>query len=276
VAQRLRAEEQAAAAIAQALRHAGLKARNVGVRAQSEPFHTRGVRADVFEPGRFDWRRLHHVEIDFAEPAAGPLVIGDGRYVGLGLMAPVKDAWRDVMSFPIKPEEGISLKDGPALIQAVRRALMALARDHEGRISPLFSGHAADGGPARNGHHEHIFLAADDADGDELVDRLIVAAPWTCDRTMHSRRADREWFDRTVSRLAQNPRRAARYGHDWPPRSVAQARRLDRAGPRVEEPNVLPAHPTSSTPRRGGGDIGRRHRARMQAQGLSATRCPDC
>ncbi|HMW30631.1 MAG TPA: type I-U CRISPR-associated protein Csb2, partial [Plasticicumulans sp.] len=32
---------------------------------------------------------LAHVEIDFAQPVAGPLVLGAGRHFGLGLMRPL-------------------------------------------------------------------------------------------------------------------------------------------------------------------------------------------
>src|SRR5262249_37316688 len=38
---------------------------------------------------RFTKERLWHVEIGFGRPVPGPLLIGDGRYLGLGLMAPV-------------------------------------------------------------------------------------------------------------------------------------------------------------------------------------------
>ncbi len=41
------------------------------------------------EETRFDKHRLWHVEIAFKEPVAGSLVIGDGRFLGLGVMAPV-------------------------------------------------------------------------------------------------------------------------------------------------------------------------------------------
>ena len=36
-------------------------------------------------------RRLVHVSLAFAEPVAGPLMLGSGRFVGLGLMRPVRD-----------------------------------------------------------------------------------------------------------------------------------------------------------------------------------------
>ena len=36
-------------------------------------------------------RRLVHVSVAFDQPVAGPLVLGAGRYFGLGLMRPVRD-----------------------------------------------------------------------------------------------------------------------------------------------------------------------------------------
>ena len=129
-------------------------------------------------PERFVARGLHHVEIAFAQAVRGPLVIGNGRYLGLGLMAPQKDILHDVLAFSIAPEN-IATANAASLLYAVRRALMALARDDNdnGHVPRLFSGHEREGAPARSGGHDHIFLAADDADGDGRIDRLIVAAP---------------------------------------------------------------------------------------------------
>jgi CRISPR-associated protein Csb2 len=137
------------------------------------------------------------VEIAFSNPVAGPLIIGDGRYLGLGLIAPVRDVWRDKIAFSLGLKPAVI--EAPALLRAVRRALMALSRDALGLVPRLFSGHEGDGGPARSGRHEHVFLAADDADGDGYIDRLIVAAPWACDLRYKPSRRDRERFDRVVS-----------------------------------------------------------------------------
>jgi CRISPR-associated protein Csb2 len=86
-----RGEEQqrAAAALVQALRHADIPAGAESIRLQREPFHTKGERVEAFAPGtRFPKERLWHAEIAFAEPVLGPLILGDGRYCGLGLLAP--------------------------------------------------------------------------------------------------------------------------------------------------------------------------------------------
>lgn len=51
---------------------------------------SRGTRAEVFSDGtRFEKEGLWHVEIRFDRALEGPLTIGDGRFLGLGLLAPV-------------------------------------------------------------------------------------------------------------------------------------------------------------------------------------------
>jgi CRISPR-associated protein Csb2 len=57
------------------------------------------------------------------------------------------------------------------------------------------------GRAAGSGQHEHVFLACTDSDGDGIIDRLIVAAPWAGDRSARSRQRDRATFDRIVSAL---------------------------------------------------------------------------
>jgi CRISPR-associated protein Csb2 len=84
---------RAAHALNQALRHAGVAARIDAVRLQREPFEGRGARAETFAVGtRFGKGRLWHVEVAFTAPMSGPLLIGDGRFLGLGLMAPTPAA----------------------------------------------------------------------------------------------------------------------------------------------------------------------------------------
>jgi CRISPR-associated protein Csb2 len=210
--ERMREEGRAAAAVVQSLRHAGVIARPEAIRVQREPFEGRGARAEAFANGkRFAKERLWHVEIVFAEPIRGPLVIGDGRYLGLGVMAPLRDAWREAATFPIPAQANIAVTDGKALVHAARRALMALSREGKDQVPRIFSGHEADGRPAAEGRHGHVFLAADDANGDGLIDRLIVAAPWVCDHSGNPPTwRDRAVFDRVVSALKEL--RAGRLG----------------------------------------------------------------
>ena len=62
-----------------------------GIRVQREPFEANGHRVEAFAVGtRFPKERLWHIEITFRDAVTGPLVIGDGRFLGLGVMAPTQ------------------------------------------------------------------------------------------------------------------------------------------------------------------------------------------
>jgi CRISPR-associated protein Csb2 len=166
---------------------------------------------ESFAPGtRFAKERLWHVEITFAQPVGGPLIIGDGRYLGLGLMEPVRASQRDLIVFRVPLDARVTLAEVPELLHAVRRAIMALARHSDGTVPPLFSGHEPSGAPAASGHHRHAFLACADLEGGGYVGRLIVAAPWACDRLARPGRGDRALFERIAGSLAEV--RAGRLG----------------------------------------------------------------
>lgn len=208
---RLRGQAKTIRTVAQALRHAGIAMPVESVRVQREPFDSNGIRAEEFAmPERFVARGLYHVEAVFAKGLRGPLVIGNGRYLGLGLMAPRKSVSNDVLMYSIVSERSIDVADTKPLLQTVRRALMSLSRDNNGDVPKLFSGHERQGSPARSGGHEHIFLAADDTNEDGCIDRLIVAAPWACDHTTKGSREDRACFDRVATTLTNV--RAGRLG----------------------------------------------------------------
>lgn len=208
-AERILGEAKAARAVMQALRHAGVTVPAESIRVQREPFDHNGTRAEDFGvPGRFAARGLHHVEIAFAQAVHGPLVIGNGRYLGLGLMAPRKNVWHDVLAFALPAE--VNASDARALLLAVRRALMALSKEESGNVPRLFSGHEDNGPPARSGRHEHVFLAADGVGSDGLITRFIVAAPWAADRRIKPWRDGRRRFDETTRRLTEL--RAGRLG----------------------------------------------------------------
>ena len=199
-------EAQAAGAVAAALRHAGVSAAVETVRVQREPFDGRGERAERFCADRFAARDLRHVEVSFAASVAGPLVLGDGRWLGLGVMRPVEEPQR----LRATGGEGLHLfqLDGPpvppgaveTLTRALRRAVMARAQEavlERGRREALpvfFHGHEEDGGPARDGSHAHLFFAFDPG-GENRPPRLAVIAPHRADhtrglrtRTRHERR----------------------------------------------------------------------------------------
>jgi len=88
-------EELVAVAVAQALRHAGVRARLLSIKPQREPFQMNGALAQDFASGtRFVPARLWHVELTLDRKITGPLVIGDGRFLGLGVMMPVAQSPR--------------------------------------------------------------------------------------------------------------------------------------------------------------------------------------
>lgn len=206
---RLQRERRARSAVVRALRHAGIRTEPVDIRVQREPFGPRGERAERFAGGsRFPKRSLWHVWIRFREVVGGPLILGDGRFCGLGLMEPI--ACRDdVFAFRLSGRK-FGMGDRAALVSALRRALMSLARDERGRVDRLFSGHEPEGGPDGTGHHAHVFLAADSSGGGHFIDRLVVFAPWAVDRKAKPGRNDRRHFDDTVRQL--NVLRAGRLG----------------------------------------------------------------
>ncbi len=83
-------EDRAVAAVMQSLRHAGYRETGAYVtRVQRVPFKSNGKRIEHFSHDtRFTKERLWHVELQFSEPIAGPLILGDGRFSGLGLFVP--------------------------------------------------------------------------------------------------------------------------------------------------------------------------------------------
>jgi len=164
----------AAGAILQALRHAGIRARVHLIRVQREPFEAKGSRAEAFAAGtRFVKERLWHAEITFSMHVRGPLLLGDGRYMGLGLMRPV-DAAEGVQALEIV--RGLR-KDAKvsAISAALRRAVMARVQSVLGKNEPLptfFTGHEPDGSPARGNAHRHLAFVPDLARS-----RLLIVAP---------------------------------------------------------------------------------------------------
>ena len=170
---------RAMAAVLQALRHAHVRAALAAVRVQREPFMGQGERAEAFASGpRFTRSRLWHVEVTFASPVAGPLVLGDGRFLGLGVMAPRAEP-PALHAFAIIG--GLTGAPDPlSLARALRRAVMARAQAVFGEgavLPPFFTGHDPDGRPARaepGGHLACVFDAG--------AARLLVVAPHVLER----------------------------------------------------------------------------------------------
>lgn len=166
-------EQRACAAVIQALRHAGVTAGVETIHVQREPFSGRGERAEAFaESTRFAKERLWHLELRFTQPLEGPLLIGDGRYLGLGLMAPERESI-GVLAYRI--ENGLAAAANPEqLAQALRRAVMARVQLQLGykALPAFFTGHAPNGSPLRDGNHRHLAFVAD-----VPARRLMIVAP---------------------------------------------------------------------------------------------------
>ena len=205
VRRRCEDEARASAVVVQALRHIGVRAKPSSIVVQREPLHRNGAMAEAFAHGsRFSPAAMWHVELEFLREVSGPLVLGDGRFCGLGLMEPVARDHCDLFALRLDPGVRVLRADGAALLLSLRRALMALARDDRGRVSRLFSGHEADGQPDRSPQHGHVFLAADAGEygQHEWIERLVVAAPWRVDRAKTPRYSAQRMFDRTVRALS--------------------------------------------------------------------------
>lgn len=171
--QRQMTEAAMAAALHQALHHAGWREAPVGIRLQHEPFAAPGARAGAFaRPPRFLAARLIHAELVFATPQSGPLSLGDVRFLGLGLFRPIRET-SGLLAFAVR--NGLEVGSGPAeLTRALRRATMARVQAALGRaaLPAFFSGHAADDAPLRPGDHRHLAYAFDPAGR-----RLLVISP---------------------------------------------------------------------------------------------------
>lgn len=182
-AEREAEERTAGHEVAQALRHAGIEGSLVRVHVQREPFEAHGLRAERFAQGtRFTKEALWHVELELDREVRGPLVLGDGRFLGLGLMAPVID--RGVFAFDVEgglPED----VDSTSLARSLRRAILARvqtvlrARDESG-VPSYFHGHAIDGEPLRAVRSTHLAFSVDAARS-----RLLIVPPHVLDGWDH-------------------------------------------------------------------------------------------
>ncbi|MGH7029534.1 MAG: type I-G CRISPR-associated protein Csb2 [Stellaceae bacterium] len=198
------------ALLRRAINDAGIEAAAIAtLRLRREPFGPHQPRADARWqlPRNSQGRRWLagkprlHAEIIFSTKRSGPLALGDGRYLGLGLMQPVRNAWRDLVAFGLASAPRVSTADREAFLGAVRRALMSRSRQPDGSVPRLFSGHESDGRPAQSGRHEHVFLSAADLDADEYLDALIVSSPWRCDHSVRLIPDDAVLFDLVVNSL---------------------------------------------------------------------------
>ena len=98
-------------------------------------------------------------------PVDGPLVLGNGRFLGLGLFAPVPSALGWVAFEIVDGLAPLGSVDAGGLARALRRAVMSRAQGIIGERNPLpalVSGHAPDGQPLRTqGRTGHLLFAFD-------------------------------------------------------------------------------------------------------------------
>jgi CRISPR-associated protein Csb2 len=208
-----RLDEEAAArfAVAQALRQAGMATKAQAIRVQREPFGSKDRPAADFAHGeRFGRERLWHVELRLDRAVRGPLVLGDGRYGGLGLMAPHQPAEPGadgMLGFRIIG--GLMTGADPRdVADAMRRAMMARVREALGvkdgqGLPAYFSGHEADGAKAADGSHRHLAIACDGG-------RIVVIAPH---RLMHRGETGQERQHRRALMQALRELTDLRAGH---------------------------------------------------------------
>lgn len=209
-----RDDAQAVRALQDALRHAGFDPAGVAITLRQAPHHRHGRRAADFADERFGDERLAHVELTFPEPVHGPLVLGDGRFLGLGLFAPAADARPDgslarqkwapsIQTFAIVGGAVLKADAVPAVVAAFRRAVMARVGDELGLPKDLplfFSGHEPDGAPAKADPHDHLYFALDPGS----PPRLLAIAPHRVDRRQPDRHeAERGVLDRALEGLSR-------------------------------------------------------------------------
>jgi CRISPR-associated protein Csb2 len=187
-----------------AIREVGIDLAEVeSIRLRREPFGARQPRADAAWrlPKNAEGRRWLagrprvHAEIVFTRARSGPLAIGDGRYLGLGLFHGVPDeppGRPEVARFRIPADRRPRVQQSVRIADVLRRALMS-----GGGHPPLeFSGHDV-GGPLRaDPAHGHAFFLPEDADGDGLIDHLVVYCRrgFSGDGVARLRRVDRLWW----------------------------------------------------------------------------------
>lgn len=158
--EREREELEAIHAARQALRHAGVRARVRNIEVQREPFSRNGTRAEAFAaPPRFPKERLWHLRLSFGDEVPRMPPLGDGRFVGLGLMRPERVSPPPILAFHIVG--GLEAPvDTAALARHLRRAVLARAQQRWGRrdLPWYITGHGRSGEPARGHQHLHYLV----------------------------------------------------------------------------------------------------------------------
>jgi CRISPR-associated protein Csb2 len=126
----------------------------------------------------------------FERSVDGPLLLGDGRFLGLGVMAPNTHERSAIYAFRVEPASDADLL---ALSRALRRAVMARAQEVLGtrKLERFSSGHEEDGSPATAGTHLAFHF-------DPVGQRLLVTAPEALERSGASSRFERNTIERAL------------------------------------------------------------------------------
>lgn len=180
-AERVYEQHIAAASIIQALRHAEIREQPVAVKVQREPFEGNGERVEAFaNRTRFYSRSLWHAEITFLKPLSGPLVVGDGRFFGLGVMVPNALKRTHVAQFVLDSTVLPQITEALPVAESARRILMGIggrmfsAPDGSRGRSDVFSGKNENGRPLEG--HGHAYYLPTDEDQDGYIDHLTIIA----------------------------------------------------------------------------------------------------
>jgi len=165
---RAQQEVQFHRAVRVAVRQAGYP-KPSSITVQTEPFGGYALPARSYADGtRFHPSRFIHVALRFPEPVAGPVIIGDGRFLGLGLLESVDVVKADKYAFLLQP--ATPLANRHTVLRQFRRALMSrcasLSKD---RLPTLLTGHGTDGKSARSGQHEHLYFAPRIGNDENLI-----------------------------------------------------------------------------------------------------------
>ena len=174
---------KAHSALRNSLRQAGITAPVASAVLQKEPFDSRGQRVEEFaEQTRFSNHSLWHASIEFDRSVVGPVLVGDGRFLGLGLMNTRPAAAEISGIFAFEIVDGLAQSADPVRIcAAVRRAVMSRVREVAGtpRLHSYFTGHRDDGAAADSAKDPHLFFACD-----LRSNRILILSPKVADRRL--------------------------------------------------------------------------------------------
>jgi CRISPR-associated protein Csb2 len=173
---------RSASAVYQALRHAGVNTEIISIKTQKEPFDLRGTRVEPFAEGtRFSKHSLWHIDLELKSPVHGPMVIGNGRFMGLGLMkaVPAPKSIEAMLLALSPPSWGSSAL--PHIHQTLpqgelfHRALVSRVGKGQKTTCPELTGQQKDGQYLQGGH-QHAHILPLDLDDDQHLDHVLIYA----------------------------------------------------------------------------------------------------